>query len=143
MIPRRIILCFIFVGSLVAGCATAPKLTHEQALAQSVQLSDLESRLSSARSAGINYLSPENFKKAQALYVTALKEAMSHDMESANQGAGKGLALLDQADASAQQSREIFRDVLITRDRAISAAAPKLYPDKFDDMELRNISMQP
>jgi len=132
---RNIVFCLIIISGFVGGCATTPKLTQEQALAQSAQLTSLENRLNSAVSDGIDYLSPENFKKAQAQYDTALKVAMSDRTAAANQAASKGLEMLDQAEASAQQSREIFRDVLITRDRAISADAQKLYPDKFDDVE--------
>ena len=51
--------------SFITGCATTPQLTQEQALSQSAQLASLESRLNAARSDGIDYLSPENFKKAQ------------------------------------------------------------------------------
>jgi outer membrane protein OmpA-like peptidoglycan-associated protein len=132
---RSIVFCLLFISSLIGGCATTPKLTQEQALAQSVQLTDLESRLNSAASDGIDYLSPEYFKKAQSQYDAALKMAMSHSTAAANQAASIGLEALDQAETFAQQSQEIFRDVLITRDRAVAADAPRLYPDKFKDVE--------
>ncbi len=124
-----------FVITLIWGCASTPKLSQDQALTQSAQLASLKIRLSSDLSDGIDYLSPDNYKKAQAQYTTALKEAMAHRTESAEQAASKGLTILDQAEADARTSREIFRDVLISRDRAIAANAPALFPDNYRDIE--------
>jgi len=125
----------IFACGLIAGCATTPQLTQEQALSQSAQLTSLENRLNAAKSDGIDYLSPENFKKARAQYSSALKDAMAHRTDAANLAAAKGLEILDQANSVAQRNRVIFRDVLISRDRAITANAPTLFPDKFNDTD--------
>jgi len=135
MQSRYTIISIVLMISLIGGCASTPKLNQDQALAQSAQLASLNSRLASAMSDGIDYLSPENFKKAQAQYSAALKEGMAHRTESSTLAASKGLEILDQAEADAQTSREIFRDVLITRDRAIAANAPVLFPDNYKDVE--------
>lgn len=135
MESRSRVILLAWVIFLIGGCATTPKLTQEEALAQSTQLASLNSRLSTALSDGIDYLSPDNFKKAQAQYATALKVAKTRHAETANQAASKGLGILDQAEVAAQTSREIFRDVLLTRNRAIAADAPTLFPDRYKDVE--------
>ena len=135
MKAKNAVFFILFILFILGGCATTPQLTNEQALSQSKELTDFNNRLTEAKSNGVNYLSPDNFKEAEDQYSSAIKDAMAQKFDSANEAAVKGQESLSRAETAAGQSREIFADVLVSRDCAIAAEGPELYSEDYEDIE--------
>jgi len=90
-----------------------------------------------AVSDGVNYLSPEYFRRAQEQYSSAVEQSIARHGAAASKSAEKGLALLDLAVAHATISREIFREVLVAREKVAAGEARRLFPEKYDELETR------
>jgi len=136
MNSRKTAVLIVLVAGLIGGRTSYCQVTQEQVLEQNPQLSSLGQRLEDARADGIDLLSPEFFEQAQALYTAALKSSTTDRVQAADEASKQGLTLLDQAEAGAQSSREIFRDVLAARDRAMDTNVPAIFPDRYKTLEV-------
>jgi outer membrane protein OmpA-like peptidoglycan-associated protein len=130
--------CTVLVALLVAaGCATATKLTRDEALQRHPGLAQLEQALSEAAAAGVSDLAPDGYREAQRAADASLKAGMKGDGEEAENQAGHGLDVLKKAQADAAQARGILVDVLAPRDDARKAGAADLYGAKMADLDGR------
>lgn len=121
--------------TLLAGCASAPKLTHEQILAQYEQIAALDIGLKDAAAQGVQDLAPEGYRSAQAQLDEALGEALAGRSGTANSAAAAGIEALAGANGHADASRELLREVLDARKKADSAGAPSSFPEQTQKME--------
>jgi outer membrane protein OmpA-like peptidoglycan-associated protein len=125
----------LLIAALLAGCATGPKLTQEQVLAQYEQLAKLDKGLKDAAAQGVDNLAPEGYRAATEQLKEAVSEAKADRQGTANSAASSGLKTLAKANADAELSRDLLRDVLEARDRAYRAGAASVFPDHTDDLD--------
>jgi outer membrane protein OmpA-like peptidoglycan-associated protein len=123
--------CFpLFFAAMLVGCATGPKLTQEQILAQYQDVAKLDKGLADATAQGVNNLAPEAYGAARAQLDEALAEAKADRPATANSAAARGLQSLAMANQRAEVSRDLMRDVLAARDKALQAGAASIFPER-------------
>ena len=125
----------LLTAALLAGCATAPKLSQEQILAQYEAIAKLDKGLKDAAAQGVDYLAPDGYSAAKEYLRDAISEAKADRRGSAKSSASGGLKALEKANADAERSRDLLRDVLEARDRAYRAGAASVFPDSTDDLD--------
>ncbi len=111
----------------IVACASAPKLSQEEILADNQQIASLDSGLKKAREQGADYLAPEGYKTAASYLDRAMAEAAGGRDEAANTAARLGLNTLNKVNKDVQQSKDLLREVLAARTRAMNAGAATLY----------------
>jgi len=132
----------LLCGLVLSGCATTPKLSHEQVLSRYQEIARLEDGLNEAKQQGVDYLAPIGYRQSQEALGKALTAAQDGRSEAANKAATGGLQSLQTANFAAQRSREILREVLEVRERASQAGATQAFADETADLEkdLRKLS---
>lgn len=83
----RLICIPAFFAAILAGCATGPKLTQEQILAQNEQIAKLDEALKDAAAQGVDNLAPDGYRSARAQLDKALAEAEADRAATANSAA--------------------------------------------------------
>jgi len=135
--------CFpFFVVAILAGCATAPKLTQEQILAQYEQIAKLDKGLKDAAAQGVDNLAPDGYSTARTQLDKALAEAEADRAANADAAAAQGLQTLATANQHAEVSRDVLREVLAARGKALAAGATSIFPERSADLdeELRKVA---
>lgn len=117
-------------ATAISGCASQPKLTHEQALSQFQQVDELESGLQKARAENAKLLAPTSYARVNSSLKKAMAAAQNNKAEVANEAATEGLKSLDKLNRDAQSSRDVLAEVLQARDRAYAADAKTMQGDK-------------
>lgn len=135
MTSKRVVWLPLLLLTLLAGCASTPKLTQDEILAQYDQIAALDKGLKDAAAQGVDYLAPEGYSSAQAQLQDALSEAHAGRSATANSAAAAGLSALATANDHAATSREVLREVLEARKKADSAGAPGMFPEQTREME--------
>ncbi len=125
----------LLMAVFLASCATGPKLTQEQVLAQYEQLAKLDKGLKDAVAQDVNNLAPEGYRAAKDQLKEAVSEAKADRPGTANSAASSGLKTLAKANANAELSRDLLRDVLKVRERAYRAGSASVFPDSTDDLD--------
>lgn len=128
--------CFpLLLTTILAGCATGPKLTQEQILAQNEQIAKLDKSLKDAAAQGVDNLAPAGYGSAQAQLDEALAEAEADRAATANSAATQGLQTLATANQHAAVSRDLLREVIEARDKSRKAGASTIFPERWSDLE--------
>lgn len=125
----------LLLAVLLAGCASAPKLSQEEILAQYDQIAALDKGLKDAAAQGVQDLAPEGYRTAQAQLEDAMSEALAGRSGTANSAAVAGIEALTGANQHAETSRDLLREVLEARSKADSAGAPSSFPEETGKME--------
>jgi outer membrane protein OmpA-like peptidoglycan-associated protein len=131
---RRFFLSILFVAA-VQGCATGPKLTQEQILDQYDQVAALDRELRDAAAQGVDNLAPDGYNAAEEQLQKAIAEAKADRGANANAAAAKGLQSLKRANEQADVSRDLLREVLSARDKAMQAGARSIFPERSADLD--------
>jgi outer membrane protein OmpA-like peptidoglycan-associated protein len=135
---KRTTACTIVLALLVAGgCATAGKLTRDEAMTRHPNLGALDKGLADAAAEGVSDLAPDGYREASKAADASLKAGMAGKGEEAEQEAGRGLGALKKAREDAARARDILQDVLAPRDDARTAGAADLYGAKMADLDSR------
>lgn len=125
----------LFFGAILAGCASAPKLTQEQILAQHEQIAKLDKGLKDAAAQGVDNLAPDGYADARAKLEKALAEAEADRGANADSAASAGLQSLAEANKNAGVSRDLLREVLAARSKAEQAGASSIFPERSGDLD--------
>ena len=122
--------------AIISGCTTTGELTRQEIMQQYDSIAALEEKLLASKESGVNYLAPAGFIAAKTNLDAAVNAAIKGiNRVEVEQLATEGGKQLQAAEANAEQSRIIMREVLEIRERAISANADKLQPKQFDNLE--------
>ncbi len=119
----------------VSGCASQPKLTHEQILTQYQEVGQLESAVQNARIKDAELLAPKGFVAASTSLERAMKAARNNKSEVAKTEANEGLQIMEKLNRDVVSSREILAEVMNTRERAYVAGAKTLQGDKITALD--------
>lgn len=132
----------LILALFVSACATTAKLSQEQVLNKYAQVAALDTALDAALADGADYLAPAGFADARARFDEAVQAAVNGKGDAANNAARLGLDRLQQTERSVAQSKELLREVLAARTRAMNAGAPTLYATNTAKMEseLRDVA---
>ncbi len=130
----HILTTLLFVVFFTA-CTSSPKLTQEQVLSQNEQIAQLDRALKDAHAQGADYLAPEGYGVAAAKLDQAMNAAARGNMDFANASARQGLNALKKVDRDVQQSKDLLREVLAARTRAMDAGAATVYSKDTGDLE--------
>lgn len=122
-------------ATTLTGCASQPKMTHEQVLSQYQQVDALESGLQKAREKDAELLAPESYANASSSLTRAMTAAQNDKSEAAKTAAAEGIKTLEKLNRDAESSREILSEVLLSRDRAYAANAKSLQGNKIADLD--------
>jgi len=139
---RRLFWLPLLLTVILAGCATGPKLTQDQILSQYEQIAKLDKGLKDAAAQAVNNLAPDGYSTASAQLDKALAEAKADRPDNANAAAAQGLQSLATANQNAEVSRDLLREALYARDKALSAGASSIFPERSADLdeELRKVA---
>jgi outer membrane protein OmpA-like peptidoglycan-associated protein len=130
----RLYSALLFIA-LLAGCASAPKLTQEQIFSQYPQIASLDKGLKDAAAQGVDNLAPEGYRAAIAKLEEAVSEVTADRAATATAAASAGGRLLEKANQDAEVTRDVLREVLEARERARKAGAPSLYSESMADLD--------
>ncbi len=111
------------------------KTDQEQILSQNEQIAKLDKDLDNARAQGADYLAPEGYAAAAAQLGLAMNEAAGGRNDAANTAARMGLNGLPKVQRDVEQSKDLLREVLAARTRAMNAGAATLYTGDTADLE--------
>ena len=125
----------LFAAAVLAGCATGPKLSQEQILAQNEQIAKLDTGLKDAAAQGVDNLAPDGYRAARAQLDKALAEAGADRPDTANSAATQGLQTLATANQHAEVSRDVLREVIEARSKALQAGATSIFPERAADLD--------
>lgn len=125
----------LFFAMFIVACVSTPKLSQEEILSQNEKIAKLDKGLNDARAQGADYLAPEGYKSAAAQLDFALSEAASGRTDAANRAAKTGLDGLPKVNRDVEQSKDLLRETLAARTRAMNAGAATLYSKDTADME--------
>ena len=84
-------LSIAITSTLIGGCASTQKLSHEKIMNQHPQVASLDSALKQARSKGAEYLAPQSYSLTNNALQRAISEAEDNNANAAKQSATKGL----------------------------------------------------
>jgi outer membrane protein OmpA-like peptidoglycan-associated protein len=132
---RMYTLIAVCLAAFVSGCATTPKLTQEQILAENPEIARLDKELNDARALGADYLAPEGYELAASQFDRAVSEASSGRKDTATSAARAGLGTLRKVNTDTEQSKDLLREVLAARTRAMNAGAATLYSKDTAELE--------
>ena len=121
---------------LVTACAPTTKLSQEQVLSQNEQIAQLDKALKDAHAQGADYLAPEGYTAAVAKLDQAMSSAAGGYTDFANASARQGLNGLKKVNRDVEQSKDLLREVLAARTRAMNAGAATLYSKDTEDMDV-------
>lgn len=125
----------LLLAVFIAACASTPKLSQEQVLSQNQQIASLDKALKDAHAQGADYLAPDGYEAAAAQLDRAMTEAASGRSDTANAAARSGLKSLKKVSSDVEQSKDLLREVLIARTKAMDAGAATLYQDDTAKLE--------
>jgi OOP family OmpA-OmpF porin len=119
----------------IASCATTGGLTRRDVLAHYKTIDQLSSGVAAAAGRDAALLAPQSFKQATAQLDKAIEHAQEAEKAEANQAAQAGLSAMQRVNANLAQSRDVFSEVLETRERARSAGAPDLFAERYHEAD--------
>jgi outer membrane protein OmpA-like peptidoglycan-associated protein len=126
----------LFLAAIVVGCATGPKLTQDDILAQYESIAKLDNELKDAAAQHVDNLAPDGYRAAQTQFDDAVAEAKAGRAGTANAAAANGLQQLAKANDNAAVSRDLLREVLVARDKAYKAGAATIFPEATKDLDI-------
>jgi len=127
----------ILATALAAGCATTQRLSRDQVLRDTPELAHLAQAFVVADHSEVDLLAPAGFATAKAAFERAVNAAQNHRADEAKRTAAEVDQSLRSAEADAETSRKLMREVLAIRERARTAAAPTLFADEYGAIETR------
>jgi outer membrane protein OmpA-like peptidoglycan-associated protein len=125
----------LFIAVFIAACASQPKLSQEQILSQNQQIASLDKALKDAHAQGADYLAPDGYETAAAQLDRAMTEAASGRSDTANSAALSGLKSLKKVSSDVERSKDLLREVLVARTKAMDAGAATLYKEDTAKLE--------
>jgi len=125
----------LFFTVLISACAATPKLSQEQVMSQNELIAQLDKALKDSQAQGADYLAPEGYSVAAAKLDQAINSAAGGHTDFANASARQGLNTLKKVDRDVEQSKDLLREVLVARTRAMNAGAATLYSKDTEDLE--------
>ena len=125
----------LLLAVFIAACASTPKLSQEQVLSQNQQIASLDKALKDAQTQGADYLAPDGYEAAAGQLDRAMTEAASGRSDTANAAARSGLKSLKKVSSDVEQSKDLLREALIARTKAMDAGAATLYKDNTAKLE--------
>jgi len=134
---RTFAMTFLVAVLVAAGCATATRLTRDEAMQRHPDMGALEKALADAAAEGVSDLAPDGFRAARKAADAALEAGMAGKGEAAEHEAARGLGLLKKARDDAGRARDILADVLAPRADARKAGAADLYGAQMSDLDGR------
>jgi len=137
MRPLRNTTILILATALAAACATTPRLTRDQVLEATPELGQLAQGLVVADHNEVDLLAPASYEAAKATFERAVSAAQGHRADETKAAAADADKALHAAQANAETSRKVMREVLTVRERARTAAAPTLFADQYEAIETR------
>ena len=128
---------FILALCVVMGCAASKKggLTRKDIIGQYDTVRQLSTELTAAEGNGAPFLAPRGFAQAKEQLDLSVEYASKGKKDQAESTAKKGLKTLKKVRARMEESREMFSEVLATRERARNAGAPGLFPKPYKNAE--------
>ena len=125
----------LFVAVFIAACASQPKLSQEQILSQNQQIASLDKALKDVHAQGADYLAPDGYETAATQLDRAMTEAASGRSDAANTAARSGLKSLKKVSSDVERSKDLLREVLVARAKAMDAGAATLYKEDTAKLE--------
>jgi OOP family OmpA-OmpF porin len=113
------------------ACATGGGISRKDVLVQYPAIDKLSNAVSLASNKNAAILVPTRFNEATAQLDKAIEHAQDAEKDAADQAARAGLKAIAQTNASLSDSREVFSEVMETRDRARSAGAADIFQKRF------------
>ena len=128
-------LLFALLIVTIIGCASAPKQTNDQILGEYDELASLDRSLKQASIQGVDYLAPKGYEASKENFNEAMKAAHKGQQDVAKNAAVEGHKVLGRANKDAAVSRDLLREVLEVRKRAIANGAHNLYVEQTSKAE--------
>lgn len=129
------LMCLAVVIVFFTGCSTTAGLTRQQVLNEYGDIAALEGQLLTSKQAGVDYLAPTAYIAASEELEAAIGAAADGNDLEVEQFVNSGSKQLQTAEANADKSRTILREVLEVRERAIQANATSLQKAQFMELE--------
>jgi len=126
---------FALVSVTIIGCASAPTLTNNQILGKYDEIASLDRGLKEATIQGVAILAPEGYEATTENLNEAFKAARKGKQDEAKKAAVQGSNNLAVVNKNAAVSRDLLREVLEVRNRAIANGARNLYPGETSDVD--------
>lgn len=125
-------LSLLFLLSLItAGCTTPPMLSEQQVILEYDEVADLKAQLAENQSNGFYDLAPLGFAAAEDKLNQAISLGRNRRHENVAALVKEAQALVSQAESNVVTTQSLMREVLEAREKAITAGADKMMPERF------------
>jgi OOP family OmpA-OmpF porin len=123
--------------ALLAGCASTPYIPVGEILAGNPELASLAKGIKTAESQDAKALAPDGYAAAVGKFDEAITAARSGKGAETTGLAAAGLNALNKVRADSETSRDLLREALAARTRAVEAGANQILPEKSREMEAK------
>ena len=113
----------IFLGAVVASCASTQQLTQQEIQQQYPAVTKLEQSIETARQNNVALYAPDGLATAEQQLQAAYSAGKRNQKEAVDKATNAGKIAIDQANNNANSSREILAEVIQAREKAIGAGA--------------------
>ncbi len=125
----------LILGLLIAGCTTPPTLSEQQVITEYDQVATLKNRLQEDRSEGLYDLAPAGFAAAESRLNEAISLGRSKRVEQVRSLVEEANAIASKAESDAATTKNLMREVLEARQKAIAAGADSMQKTEFDALD--------
>jgi len=121
---------------LSSGCTPKqPDVSEAKIYDQYEVIRNSKSALENAEKDEADIFAPEGYAKATGLYEESIALAQKSRGTEGIEKAKQSLAVLNKAEADADQAKEVMREVIAHRELALEANAAALFPERFGDLD--------
>ncbi len=128
----------IVVLLLSSGCGSAqPLVSKSEIFSHTSNVEKLNRGLESAQNNKVDFYSPTEFEKARISYTESYSLGENKNYAQSDKTAKEGLKQLATAIANSYRTKEAMSEVVEYRNLAIDAKANILFPERFDEIDLK------
>jgi len=132
-----LIVLFVVV-LLLSGCGSSQLLVTKSEIFSNVSnIKKLNRALESAQNNKVDFYSPTQFEKARQSYYEAYSLGENQNYTESDKIAKNGLKQLSTAIANSYKTKDAISEVIEYRNLAIDAKANILFPEKFDEIDVK------
>jgi OmpA-OmpF porin, OOP family len=117
------------------GCTTVPTLSEHQVIEEYDAISAFKGRLGEDLAKGRFDLAPKGFARSQEILLQAISLGRTRNNEKVAKTLAEGWRVISKAEADANVSKALMREVLEARSLAIEAGADTLQEDRFKALD--------
>lgn len=130
-----VVVSTLLLSLLIAGCTTPPTLSEQQVISEYDQVASLKAQLADAKANGLYDLAPAGFAAAEAKLKQAISLGRSRRDDRVAALVNEGNSWVSKAKSDAATTKDLMREVLEARQKAIAVGADSMMQKRFEALD--------